>query len=715
MGFAYHNFSLETAEALRRNARRLDRSFAAGLRPPPRMRVSTWAERYRRFPDDDAYPGPWRHVTAPELVEIMDAMSPHDPCEEGAIIKCAQSGGSAAAENWIGYISDLRPGPTLFVQATLKAAWDWSAEKFWPMVEATPRLNPDKGGTIKALGLPDGDGSTKHKVRFARSNGYVLLAGANSAAGLRQRTVRYAIEDDLDQWPDDLDGQGSPEEMVSQRLKVWRRRGLSKRLKISTGTIRGASKIAAAFEAGDSRRYHLKCPSCAARFRPEWEDIQWPDGHPEEAFLRAPCCKARIEHWQKAAMKLPDGWLSDEIETDHGELVKPPRAMTEEAFQAWRAKMPASRKRGWHLSGIISTFQTWADMATGWVSAQGDVNKLKTWTNLVLGWVFELKGEVPDSEKLKGLREQGWGVGRMAVGPIVTTLGVDVQGDGLYLEAVGHARHGETWQLDARFLPGPTDVKGQGAWLALDEYSRRGIAFPGGKVLPFDRECVDAGYHTEAAQAYCAKRPHRLAVFGRDGWTRPVLGRGEALRYRRQGSKAGQASKRLEDRAYVVGTYGVKASFYGYLRASLAYADRIVAEGTGAERPYGLAHFSEDTTDDWFEQATAEAIVAKVSNGYPKRVWQIMPGRQNHYLDCRVYNIAAAEKLMLDTLTDADWERLRAERHGARDPRQGDLLAAPVTVSAPPPAAPATKAAASAAAPAAQGERFIDPGDDYLG
>jgi phage terminase large subunit GpA-like protein len=35
--------------------------------------------------------------------------------------------------------------------------------------------------------------------------------------------------------------------MIDQRLKVWRRRGLSKRLKISTPTIKGASKIEAAF------------------------------------------------------------------------------------------------------------------------------------------------------------------------------------------------------------------------------------------------------------------------------------------------------------------------------------------------------------------------------------------------------------------------------------------------------------------------------------
>lgn len=668
MTFPFQRFG-EHGDAIARNTRRLDRALAQGLRPPPKMNVSAWAPRYRRFPDDDAFPGPWRNETAPELVEVMDAMAPHDPCEEATLIKCAQSGGSASAENWIGYISDLRPGPTLFVQATLKAAWDWAAEKFWPMVDATPRLDPNRGGTIKGMSLPDGDGSTKQKIKFARSNGYVLLAGANSAAGLRQRTVRYAIEDDLDQWPDDLDGQGSPEEMVSQRLKVWRRQGLSKRLKISTPTIKGASKIEAAFQSGDRRRYHLKCPSCGDRFVPEWGDIRWPDGKPEDAHLAAPCCGSVIEHWQKGEMKLADGWLSDEIDGE-----KPARVLSEADFQGWRSRMPASRKRGFHLSGIISSFQSWADMAASFVAARGDVNKLKTWSNLVLGWVFELKGENPDDEKLRQLREQDYGRGQMPAGPIVVTMGVDVQGDGLFLEVVGHGPNAETWQLDARFIAGDTDVKMQGAWVDLDAYSKRGVTYPGGKVLPIDMEAVDAGYHTDAAQAYCARRPNRLAVFGRDGWTRPILGRGEATRYVKLGKKAGQASKRADDRAYIVGTFGAKATWYGFLRASIAYAKALIEEGPGTPKPVGLAHFSRDTTDEWFEMATAETVVAKIVNGYPKRVWQPMPGRQNHYLDCRVYNMAAAEKLLLDTLTDADWKRLRSERYAPKDPAQGNLL-----------------------------------------
>jgi phage terminase large subunit GpA-like protein len=678
MTFHYARFG-EHAGTLKANAGGLDKALADGLRPPPRLSVSQWAARHRWFPDDDAYPGRWKHETAPELVEIMDALSPHDPCEEVPLIKCAQSGGSASAENWIGFISDNRPGPALFVQATLQAAWDWSAEKFWPMVEASPRLNPDRGGTIKAMGLPDGDGSTKKKIKFARSNGYVLLAGANSAAGLRQRTVRYVVEDDLDQFPDDLDGQGSPEGMIDQRLKVWRRRGLSKRLKISTPTIKGASKIEAAHNASDRRRFHLKCPHCADRFVPEWADIRWPDGEPDKAHLIAPCCGAQVDHWQKAAMKLPDGWLSEAIGEE-----KPPRVLTEEAFQQWRAKMPASRKRGFHLTGIISTFQTWADMAVDFVGAQGDVNKLKTWTNLVLGDVYELNRDVPDHDALRQLKEEDWGRGQMPAGPCVATMGVDVQGDGIYLEVVGHAANAETWQLDARFIAGATDVPMQGAWAELDTYSKRGVTYPGGKSLPIDMEAVDAGYHTDAAQAYCARRPNRLAIFGRDGWHRPILGRGEAISFAKQGKKAGQASKRADDRAYIVGTFSAKATWYGFLRSTLAYAKAIVEEGTGTAKPVGLAHFSRDTADEWFDMATAEAVIAKIVNGYPKRVWQPLPGRENHYLDCRVYNMAAAEKLLLDTLNDADWQRLRADRCAPKDPDQGDLLSGGVKMKTEP-------------------------------
>lgn len=678
--FAFDDFGPAAGAALRGNAGKLDQALAGGLRPPPRMKVSEWASAYRRFPEDAPIPGRWRHETAPELVEIMDAMSPDDPCQEGIVMKCAQSGGSASAENFIGFISDLAPGPMLFVQATFQAALDWAAEKFWPMVDATPRLNPDRGGTIRAQGLSNGDGSTSKKILFARSSGYVLLAGANSAAGLRQRTVRYAVEDDLDQWPDDLDGQGSPEGMVDERLKVYRSRGLSKRIKISTPTIKGASKIGAAYRGSDRRRYHLKCPECGSRFVPDWGDIQWPDGDEASAHLVAPCCGSVIEHWRKGAMKLPDGWLSMNI--DGQDL---PRVLTEEEFQDWRSRMPRSVRRGFHLPGEISSFQSWAEMATAFRDAQGDLNKLKTWTNLKRGIEFELKGDQPDYELLKQLREQDWGHGQVPNGVIATTLGGDVQGDGIYVELRGWGPRREMWMLDARFIPGETDVEGEGAWAALDAYSKRGVVYPGGKTLPIDQECIDAGYHTAAAQAYCAKRPRRLAVFGRAGWRLPALGRGEVLNYEKRGKRAGQAKKRAEDKAFIVGTYGIKLSWYGYLRASL----KALAEASQGEtvQPLGRVRVSRDAPDEWFEQVTAETVVTEVKGGFPTRVWKPMPGRPNHWLDCAVYNFAAFEKLMLDRLSDDDWGKLRAERYAAEDPRQQGLFdqpLAPATLEAEP-------------------------------
>ncbi|KQN93861.1 terminase [Sphingomonas sp. Leaf231] len=703
MGFDYGRFGTVGGNALRRNVRRLNKALADALRPPPRMTVSEWAADFRKFPEDAPIPGDWSHDTAPELVEIMDALSPHDPCEEVTVMKCAQSGGSASAENWLGFISDLAPGPVLFVQATFQAALDWAAEKFWPMVEATPKLNPDRRGTIRAQGLANGDGSTSKKVLFSRSSGYILLAGANSAAGLRQRTVRYAVEDDLDQFPSDLDGQGSPEGMIDERLKVWRSRGLSKRLKISTPTIEGSSKIAAAYEKGDRRRYYLRCPECTDRFLIEWGDIQWGDGDHEHAHLVPPCCGVPIDHWRKPEMKRPDGWLSDRIDD------KPvPRVLTEEAFQAFRARMQPSRKRGFHLAGEISTFQSWGEMAVGFRDAQGDVSKLKTWTNLKRGIAFKVATDTPDYEQLMKLREQHWGIGQMPIGPLVVTLGGDVQGDGIYVEKVGHGPRKETWQLDARFLPGATDVPGEGAWKALDEYSQRGTAFPGGKVLPIDWECIDAGYHTPAAQAYCAKRPRRLAVFGRAGWGRPILGRGEAIGYEQQGRRAGRAGSKAEDKAHIVGVSNVKLSWYGYLRTTMQAFNAAEEGGTAEVAPVGRVHLSRDTPADWFEQATAETIEVRMVNGFPDRRWMVMPSRQNHYLDCRVYNFAAAEKLMLDTLTEMDWAALRADRYAPREDGLRDLFAPDLTQT---PAAPAPQ---PSPAPPPERQGYVEKTEGWL-
>ena len=83
-----------------------------------------------------------------------------------------------------------------------------------------------------------------------------------------------------------------------------------------------------------------------------------------------------------------------------------------------------------------------------------------------------------------------------------------------------------------------------------------------------------------------------------------------------------------------------------------------------------------------------------------------MPGRQNHYLDCRIYAMAAMAKLMLDTLSEVDWAKLRAERYAPTNPDQGDLLANGLTQPAPSKAEPPRSTA--------QTDTYLDSRDDYL-
>lgn len=652
------------------NAVRTDVALATGLRPPPRMTVSEWAERYRHFADDAPHPGPFRNATAPYLVEPQDRMSPHDPAPEVPIIKCGQSGGSVTGENFIGFVADIAPGPMMYVGPTITAAKDWLAEKFWPMVEASPRLNPARrDGAVLPKRSRDGHGTTALRVRF-RKGGWMLIAGANSAATLRQHSIRYAIEDDLDQFPDDLDNQGSPETMVDTRLTVFARQGTAKRLKISTPTNKGSSKIGRAYAASDMRRYYLKCRHCGSRFDPVFDDLNWPEGQPERAELVAPCCGVSIAHWEKAEMSLPDGWAPT-VEID-GE--RPGRVLTEEEFQAARRRDVRGRNPGYHITGIISAFLTWSDLCVRFVAAQGDVNKLRGWTNLQLGEEFVLKGDAPSADSLSILIEQDWGKGQLPWGPLVFTLGCDVQGDGIYVEALGWAFGLENWSLDHRFLPGRTDVAGEGAWSLLEEYARQTFTLPGGKSFGFDQICVDAGYNTDAAKAFCRRSPKRLPVFGRPGWSQPILGRGQAIHYAPNRRPNARRRRAAGEDAHLVGTYGAKLSFYGFLRASIEQAS-AEQDGQRPDRMKGRIHFGRDATADYFDMLTSESVVVRMKAGQPVRVWEVESGRQNHWLDCRIYNRAAAEALALDLKSEADWLALGQFRNGSADPVQGDLVA----------------------------------------
>ncbi|GAH55436.1 unnamed protein product, partial [marine sediment metagenome] len=99
------------------------------------LTVSQWADENRVLDArSSAEPGPWRTSRTPYLRGIMDAFS--DPeVEEETIQKPAQSGGTEAIHNMIGYCISCDPGPALLVMPR-EDDCDYTAEnRLKPMMQ----------------------------------------------------------------------------------------------------------------------------------------------------------------------------------------------------------------------------------------------------------------------------------------------------------------------------------------------------------------------------------------------------------------------------------------------------------------------------------------------------------------------------------------------------------------------------------------------------
>ena len=167
-------------------------SFFRGLRPIERVTVSQWADRYRFLaPVSSAEPGRYRTARTPYLRKIMDCLSVHDPHRKVVFVKAAQIGGTEAGSNFLGYCMHIAPGPVMFVQPTDDMVKRLSKGRIDPLIESCPdllqRVAPSKSRDSN---------NTINQKNF--NGGVLIMAGANSAAGLRSVPIRYLILDEVD-------------------------------------------------------------------------------------------------------------------------------------------------------------------------------------------------------------------------------------------------------------------------------------------------------------------------------------------------------------------------------------------------------------------------------------------------------------------------------------------------------------------------------------
>ncbi len=560
------------------------------VKPPTRMTVSEWADRYRYLPSESAAEaGKWRTDRAEYLRGPMDAFT--DPSVwMMAVMKSAQTGFTELILNTIGYRIDRDPGPGLAVYPTDGLAEVFSKDRLSPSVRDSPRLR-------EKVADPKGrdSGNTIYHKKYP--GGQLAIVSAQSPSELAGRPVRDVWLDEVDRMPASAGSEGDPIDLATARTKTfWNR----KIVLVSTPTIKGLSRIDKAYEESDKRVFEVPCPHCGHHHVLRWGNVVWnkdtpAKGDAAKAMIQCPSCHGFYSNAQKNAAVRKGRWV---------------------------ATAPFKGIAGFWINEIYSPWTTVAEMATRWYAVKDDPARLQVFVNTALAECWDGEGETISDADLLARSEKF--AAAMPARALVLTAGVDTQPDRLEVEIVGWGAGEESWSIDYRVIYGDPDIaEGQAGspWDILLDLLRKPVRHEWGVDVAISATCIDTGGHNTQAVYGFVKRHKFSKIFG-------VKGRGGAgipIVSSPQRKRTGKVKRPID--LFTVGVDQAK--------------DTIVRRLAIKEAGPGFCHFPFGRDGEWFRQLTAEKRVTKYKKGFPRREWVKADGRRNEALDCRVYAFAA--------------------------------------------------------------------------
>ncbi|PTR17487.1 phage terminase large subunit GpA-like protein [Nitrosospira sp. Nsp2] len=654
----------------------------------------------------------------------MDAMSFSHPCTDSAFMKGTQIGGSEALYNAIGYVADQVPCPIMLLMPTIDTAKRVSKQRLQPMIDETPCL---------ATRFAEVKSRTSSNTVLMKDfpGGVLVVTGANSGPGLRSMPVRVLLQDEIDAYPDDVDGEGDPSAVADKRTDTYAR---AKRIKCSTPKIKGKSRIDRRYQAGTQARYYVPCPHCKHEQPLAWEQMRWQMMHRCEAVCLECGGISEIEavdaqdaitcrHCQ-AGMLINDSTarevVTDEIERvwyeceNCGESIQEHHktAMLEQGRHIHHAPGPGvvlddndpdphaiwamvrgevkrflpnwTKPLSWHVSALYSPLgwfswlkavRQYLDAQQGGYDEETGESLMQVFENTVKGDPYEIVGEQPKINIIKQ-RVEDYQLGQVPAGGLLLVAGVDVQGDRLEVEVDAFGRGEECWTVDHQVIHGDPTRKGPGSvWEALADMRAKSYQHAGGQTLRITAMAVDSGYLTQEVYDFCRAWSHRhvFATKGDGATGKPVISRPVLVDINHKGVRIKQGVQ-----LWHVGTDTAKERFYKRLELS--------------EQGPGYHHFPRGLPDEYFEQLAAEKLVRRKVRGMEKHEW-VKTRERNEALDLKILCYAAA---IYSGLQRTNWDMIES----MINPTQQDMFARNTTRSAattgapgggvsPPPSAPA--------------------------
>lgn len=590
----------------------------AAWAPRSQQTVSEWADANRILPPNSPKPGLWSTAWMPHARGLMDAMN--DPSiEQITAMFATQIAKTESFLNMIGWLMQHDPSNVLYVAARDEDARDVLHNRILPMVRSSPTLAPMLSGK-KA-------DATQRTLRFDRMTLHV--AGANSPAALASKPVRFLVLDEVEKYPLWSGREADPVSLARERTKNYPDRKI---MLASTPTTRHGL-IWREFEASDQRFYFVPCARCGAFSRLVWQNVRWNHdvpaeqlgADPEAVWFECEGCKGRAFD-------------------DRTKL---------EALRAgeWRATATGVQgQAGFHVGSIASPWVSLGLAVQRFLEAKKEPSKLMNFTNSWQGWIWEEVALKTTEDVLDNARSDYQRATIPDPKTLCLTAGVDVQRDYLRFVVRAWAAGERSWLVEWGRVESWEDLA---TVLLQQSWPRKE-----GEPMKVRAALIDSGFRTDEVYEFSRRFP---------GICRPVKGAATG-QYRTRGSPWWTATIDRSPRGKVLA-----AGLTLVICEGSYYKDQLVRFMRTAEGEPGAWRVPIETDREYDSEVLSEhkALLRDFRRGGTFEEWQLKPGMtHNHYLDCEVYAMCAAEVLGMHRVRASSGE---PQPQQAPTPRRDDF------------------------------------------
>ncbi|MCI8315200.1 MAG: phage terminase large subunit family protein [Lachnospiraceae bacterium] len=581
--------------------------LADKLKPKEPMTISEWADKYMVLPKGSNEEGRFSSESIPYQKVIMDSIT--DPeVTDVVVMSSSQVGKTTILMCGIAYYIDYESATQILVLPTIKDAEKFSKTRFAQVIADIPQL---------ACKVADPKSRNSNNTILLKSypGGSIAISGANSPSSLASDPRRIVWMDEVDRFPESAGTEGNPIKLAEKRAtSFWNK----KRVKTSTPTIAGRSKIEDEYNKGSMEEWNVQCPECGA--------------------------------WQPYSFRRMDFGTISMACAECGVLV--PERAWKDSNHKWIAAHPEQKKvRSFRLNEMCSPFVDWSEIIDNFKDADRrlkrfhDPEDMKVFVNTVLGEVWDETDYIEnavDENKLESRAELY--PADIPEGVLLLTASIDVQGNRFEVEIRGWARNYETWGIYKTEIEGNLIL--DEPWDRLAEYLDQPFYFEDGTELSIAGFAIDTGgSYTNKTYKWVKKmRTKGKKCFGVKGYAgKPDL---KLIHHKtvvditeERGGKKVVVDRTL---IYILGVDSGKDDIMNRLQiqeAGEGYCHFPLGEGRGYDSEY-------------YEGLVSEQKITKKVKGVLKTVWVKKSGVRNEPLDLFNYNYAVVE------LLKPDWDKL---------------------------------------------------------